>query len=283
MIWADFQLEPFGGLLLFLAFGFALGRRVLVALQTVEDVNLILAQRVRAATERLQLSENERRRLEVANAIDGERERMMREIHDGIGSSLITTLAIAQRENQSANTIATLKRSILDLRIGVDSLEPANGDVVMLLASLRHRVERELGDAGLVFVWKTMSAPPLTWLDAVGALHILRIMQEAVGNILAHAHASLVEVDCVASDQDGQRGVLVTIADNGCGFARGGPEGRGLLNIAARADALNARFTCESVIGTGTKLFLWLPLILPGKNMTRPAIPPNNEKNRPVL
>lgn len=258
----DFQLEPFGGLVLFLAFGFALGRRVLVALATVEDVNLILADRVREATNQLQLSENERRRLEVANAVDGERERMMREIHDGIGSNLITALAVAKRDGQSANTIATLKRSIQDLRIGVDSLEPVNGDVVMLLASLRHRVERELGDAGLLFVWGTMSAPPLQWLDAVGALHILRILQEAISNILTHAEASLVEVDCAASEHGGRPGVLVSIADNGRGFEFDGTDGRGLLNMAARAEALNALFSYESTKGAGTKLFLWLPLAI---------------------
>ena len=53
---------------------------------------------------------------EVGNAVDLERERMMREIHDGIGSSLITALAVAQRERQSPNTIATLQRSISDLQ-----------------------------------------------------------------------------------------------------------------------------------------------------------------------
>lgn len=257
---ASFQLQPFGGLLVFLAFGFALGRRVLVALAAVEDLNLTLEQRIRVATDELGRSEAVRRRLEVTSAVDFERERMMREIHDGIGSSLITALAVAQRDSQSSGTIATLRRSIADLRIGVDSLEPIGGDVVMLLASLRHRMDRELGDAGLVFVWKTMSAPPLPWLDAVGALHILRILQEAIGNILKHAGATTVEVDCIAVRRDGRDGVLVTIADNGRGFADAGLGGRGLHNMRARADAMNAGFACISAVGTGTRLELWLPL-----------------------
>ncbi|QXQ08188.1 hypothetical protein KX816_09565 [Sphingosinicellaceae bacterium] len=257
-----FQLQPYGGLLVFLAFGFAIGKRVLVALAAVEDVNETLELRVRDATEKLGQSEAARRRLEGGNAVDLERERMMREIHDGIGSSLITALAVAQRERQSPNTIATLQRSISDLRIGVDSLEPINGDVVMLLASLRHRMDRELGDAGLVFVWKTMLAPPLPWLDAVGALHILRILQEGIGNVLKHAGASKVEVDCVGAARNGVDGVLVTIADDGCGFDGSGRQGRGLANIAARAEALNANFSYESALGSGTKLLLWLPLVI---------------------
>ncbi len=256
---ANFQLQPYGGLLVFLAFGFALGRRVLVALAAVEDVNLTLAARVRDATAELNRSEAERRRLEVTSAVDSERERMMREIHDGIGSSLITALAVAKRERQSANTIATLKRSISDLRIGVDSLEPLGGDIVLLLAGLRHRMERELADAGLVFVWKTMAAPPLPWLDAVGALHILRILQEAIGNILKHADATRVEIDCAASSHDGADGVLVTVTDNGQGFELRTGHGRGLLNMAARAEALNAHFTYRSAVGAGARLSLWVP------------------------
>ncbi len=258
---AGFQLIPYGGLLVYLAFGFALGRRVLVALATIEDDNLTLERRMESATALLNRSEAERRRLEVGTAVDAERERMMREIHDGIGSSLITALAVAQREQQSANTIATLRRSIADLRIGVDSLEPINGDVVMLLASLRHRMERDLADAGLTFVWQEMSAPPLPWLDATGALHILRIVQEAIGNTLKHANATELFVDCHREVRDGRAGVLVTVADNGVSGATVAlGRGRGLTNMKARAAALNAWIGFESADGKGTTVRLWLPL-----------------------
>ena len=60
----------------------------------------------------------------------------------------------------------------------------------------------------------------LPWLDAVAALHVLRILQEAIGNILAHSGATLIEVGCTRAYQDGD-GVLITISDNGCGFTAG--------------------------------------------------------------
>ncbi len=255
-----FQLQPYGGLLMFLAFGFALGRRVLVALATVENINNLLEQRVGEATSQLRHSESERRRLEVTRAVDGERERLMREIHDGIGSSLIRALAVAQRERQSPNTIETLQRSIADLRIGIDSLEPIGGDVIMLLATLRHRTERELNNAGLTFVWKAMSAPPLPWLDAVGALHILRILQEGISNVLKHADATEIAIDCIACRRDDRDGVLVTLADNGRGMHCRPSTGNGLGNMAARAAALNASFEFGSGTRGGTALDLWLPL-----------------------
>ena len=256
---AGIYLQPYGSLLVFSAFGFALGRRMLLALAAGENINVVLEARVAEATANLERSEASRRELQVASAVEFERERMMREIHDGIGSSLITALAVAERQQESPGTIATLKRSITDLRIGVDSLEPIEGDVVMLLASLRHRMERELVAAGLAFVWKVESVPVLPWLDAVAALHVLRILQEAIGNILAHAGATLVEVVCTRARGDG---VLITISDNGCGFAPGGASGgRGISNMHARAEALHAVLSCEPA-QPGTRVALWLPRVV---------------------
>ncbi len=224
---ASFYLQPYGGLMVFAAFGLALGRRMLVALATNEDVNQTLERRVERATFLLNESEATRRELQVASAVEIERERLMREIHDGAGSSL-----------------------------------NPDGDVVMLLASLRHRMERELKAAGVSFAWKVQPTPALPWLDAVAALHVLRILQEAIGNILAHSRARLVEVHCLSSVVDGEDGVLVTIADDGRGFDLTlRPRGRGLANMRARAEALNARFTCDSTIGYGTRLLLWLPMV----------------------
>ncbi len=257
---AGVYLQPFGSLLVFSAFGFALGRRMLLALAVNENVNAVLERRVAAAMAELERSEAIRRELQVANAVESERERMMREIHDGIGSSLITALAVAERLQESPGTISTLKRSITDLRIGVDSLEPIDGDVVMLLASLRHRMERELTAAGLTFVWKVENVPGLAWLDAVAALHVLRILQEAIGNILAHAGAATIEVSCSRVHWHDRDGVQITIADNGHGFDPDRIDGgRGLSNMHARAEALNATFTCKSSPVDGTAISLWLP------------------------
>ncbi|MEO9130610.1 MAG: ATP-binding protein [Sphingomonas sp.] len=258
---AGFYLQPYGGLLVFAAFDAALTSRLQTALVDVEDVNLKLEERVARVTENLVQSEAARAELKVVHAVDGERERIMREIHDGIGSSLLTALVDAKNRNESPNTIATLSRSLTDLRIGVDSLEPIGGDVVALLANLRHRMERELKGAGLAFVWKVNSAPPLTWLDPVGALHILRILQAAIGNALLHSEAPHIEVRCRPHDHEQIAGVLIEIADRGKGFDPTIPScGKGLANMAARAEAISSEFWCESAPGAGTTISVWLPL-----------------------
>jgi signal transduction histidine kinase len=258
---AGFYLQPYGGLLMFAAFDIALTSRLQTALIDVEDVNLKLEARVAEVTEGLEQSEAARAELQIALAVDGERERIMREIHDGIGSSLLTALTSAKRRNESPETIATLSRSLTDLRIGVDSLEPIGGDVVALLANLRHRMERELKGAGVTFIWKVNHAPALPWLDPIGALHILRILQEAIGNALIHADAAGIEVSCDAHDDEGVAGVLIEIGDRGGGFdLHDASPGKGLANMAARAEAISAKFWCKSEAGRGTTIALWLPL-----------------------
>lgn len=258
---AGLFLQPYGGLAIFAAFDVALTSRLQAALVDVEDVNLKLEARVAEITDSLAESEEARAQLQIAHAVDGERERMMREIHDGIGSSLLTALAQARRRNESPETIATLARSLTDLRIGVDSLEPIDGDVVALLANLRHRMERELKGAGLRFVWKVEAAPPLPWLDPIGALHILRILQETISNSLRHSEGVTIEVRCAPSSRAGAAGILIEIADDGAGFdPPSTSRGKGLANMAARAEALNAGFSCTSAVGVGTTISIWLPL-----------------------
>ena len=234
---------------------------MLTAFSEVEDVNRTLELRVGEITDSLTQSEAERATLRVNVAVDGERARLMREIHDGIGSSLTTALAGAKQRNESPDTIATLTRSLSDLRIGVDSLEPIDGDVVLLLASLRHRMERELKGAGLVFRWNVEQVPQLAWLDPVCALHILRILQEAIGNALVHAQAEFVEARCCAALDAGIEGILIEIADNGIGFDTvTASRGKGMMNMSGRAEAINAKFACRSIPDAGTAISLWLPL-----------------------
>ena len=259
-----FFLQPYGGLLVFLAFDIALTTRLQDALIGVEDDNSRLETQVTDVVATLERGESEREKLQIAFAVDRERERIMRDIHDGIGASLVTALATAKHRNDSPETIATLSRSLTDLRIGVDSLEPTDGDVVGLLASLRNRMERELKGAAVSFAWKVGDVPPLPWLDPIGALHILRILQEAIGNALSHADAKVIEVRCEPYDEAGDEGILIQIVDCGGGFdVEAVTRGNGLANISARAQAVGGKFWVSSQFGAGTVISLWLPLVKP--------------------
>ena len=239
---------------------FLLAQRVLDALSVVENLNQILESKMRAANASLAASEAARRALEVSGAIIKERDRLMREIHDGIGSSLVTSIAAAERQGGAVDGTSLLRRALTDLRIAVDSLEPMQGDLATLLASLRYRVEPDMRKAGVTFDWQVQEVPEADWLDAVNALHVLRIFQEAFSNILGHSEATRVVVRCHPETRNGETGVLIEVSDNGKGFGdKGGPKGHGLKNMASRAEALGGILTHSSAPGQGTSVILWLP------------------------
>jgi signal transduction histidine kinase len=255
----DAYVQPFIGLVFCIAFLFSFGKRALTAFTALEGINQTLERRVAEARSDLADSEAKRREMEVTQAIDSERNRLMREMHDGIGSNLVTALAIAERQQQPPATIKTLKRAISDLKITVDSLEPVEGDLVALLANLRHRMTRDLKEAGLTCKWKAEPCAPLPWLDATNALHVLRIFQEAIGNALAHSGATELEIGCRPAALGDRDGLSAYVSDNGVGFEAAPENGKGIANMRARAEALHGVFDCQSKPGEGTRVEIWLP------------------------
>lgn len=257
----DFYVQPYVGFIFCFAFLLSFGRRALGAFVALGSVNETLEARIADAREELAASESKRQALEVDRAVVFERERLMREMHDGIGSNLVTALAIAERQNQPPATIQTLKRAISDLKITVDSLEPVRGDLIALIGNLRHRMASDLKAAGLVSKWEVGECRPIPWLDATNALHVLRIFQEAISNVITHSGASSLRIGCHEEIRDGVPGLAAFVADNGCGFDADSLaiRGKGLSNMRARTESMHGQFTLAPIEQGGTQISVWLP------------------------
>ncbi|KQW02528.1 sensor histidine kinase [Rhizobacter sp. Root1221] len=203
-----------------------------------------------------------RSREEEARLIAEERQRIMREIHDGIGANLLTAFAMLEREQLPQGQLVQLLRECIDdLMLTVDSLEFAEQDIVALLATLRYRLEKRLLAAGIEMDWRVTELPPLTWLEPNHALSVLRLAQEALVNVVKHAQATSVRVATWERRVDDRAGVEVVISDNGVGFDTGQlpSRGHGLRNMRDRAGALGGRVDVASTPGA-TTVTLWLPL-----------------------
>lgn len=250
----------FGGFIYSVAFLISFGRRALGAFAQLAGANTNLERRIAETRAELEASEAARQELVVGQALAGERERLMQEMHDGIGSNLITALAVARQQNQPVSTIKVLGRALADLKITVDSLEPVEGDLVALIGNLRHRMQGDLRDAGISCRWEVDQCRPLEWLDAANALHVLRIFQEAIGNVLIHSGATEMRIGCREETRGGVAGIAAFAADNGRGYD-GEQEvaGKGLANIRARAAALHGVLQSTSDSAQGTTITLWLP------------------------
>lgn len=244
----------------FITFGILMYRRYLDAIAEVERVNASLAERLKKREAELENSHQRLRAIELRQTISDERQRLMQDMHDGLGSSLISAIRSVERGNISDERVSQILKDCLDdLKLTIDSMEPVEADLLLLLATLRFRLEPRLEGTGVKLLWEVRELPILPWLNPSSALHILRIVQESIANILRHTRATEIRVGTTA----GVDGVQVQIADNGNGFdvaqalRQGG--GRGLQNQQRRAASVDGTVNWQSN-PAGTLFTLWLPL-----------------------
>jgi signal transduction histidine kinase len=244
----------------FAMFAILMYRRYVGAIVDVERANANLELRLRSREAELELIHHQLREVALRQSISDERQRLMQDMHDGLGSSLISAIRSVERGGIGELKVAqVLKDCLDDLKLTIDSMEPVEADLLLLLATLRFRLEPRLEGTGVALSWEVQELPTLAWLDPSSALHILRIVQESVANILRHTRATEIRV---ATERDAL-GVTVTIVDNGQGFdverALAQTTGRGLHNQQRRAHAVagSVSWTSSSL---GTRFMLWLPL-----------------------
>ncbi|MFO1262327.1 MAG: histidine kinase [Rhodoferax sp.] len=236
------------------------------ALEVAARANATLAERLAAQERDLVETHARLREAERAQTLLHERQRLMREMHDGVGSSLISALFLVESQRSAELDVAqVLRECIDDLKLALDSMEPVDADLVALLGSLRFRLGPRLEGAGLTLRWAVEDLPPLPWLDAQSALHVLRILQEVLTNIIKHNSAHQITLRTGQAAWEGQPGVQVMVQDDGQPFApapvhQRQPARKGLNNVLVRADALGGHVQWQAQPEGGTLFTLWLPL-----------------------
>lgn len=250
----SYYLVSYVMILLCLVVGWNQTSRMVRALNETEKLNLALEQRVAQKHAELTQSFERVQEMEKQTAVNQERQRIMGEMHDGMGAQLIATLEMVEQGDAASATIAGELREVLDsLRLTVDSLEPAENDLLSVLANLRYRLESRMAKQGIRLNWQVKDVPKMRSLTPQNVLDILRILQEAFTNIVKHANASTITVATGISDTS----VFIHVIDDGRGFITV-REGRGLANMRRRAESLRAKLDIIPT-GTGTTLGLYLP------------------------
>ncbi len=252
--------------------GALLRNRYVASLQREADAREDLERQVRERTSQLEanfaaLRESEAQRMAVL-----ERERLLQEMHDGLGSQLLLAKMNAQRGNLSREAmVKTCDDCIQEMRLAVDGLSVADGDLALLLANLRHRFGARIGEAGLALEWSVGDTPLVPALRGTGGPDLVRIVQEAINNVMHHAQARNIRI---LTEREGDEAAVVTVADDGRGMPPQASEGRGLRNIRARAARLGATVEWRAGPNGGTQLRLRLPLAEPATLRPRPATGP---------
>ena len=152
-----------------------------------------------------------------------------------------------------------MDEAIEQLRTLVESLSPVPASIPSLLGAMRYRITPKLEAAGLRVEWDVDLRTATDDVSPVAALNVQRIVQEALTNVLKHAHATELRVRiCPESN-----GTLVRLEDNGVGFdAENVHRGRGLDNMSRRAAACAATVTWTR-LDPGTRVDVFIENQLP--------------------
>ena len=209
-----------------------------------------------------------------AHAIEGERSRISREIHDGILQTLLSVdiqLDVLRRQVPTApdrvvgglsslqetvrNETQELRRMVTDMR----PLHVQNADLVDLMQGFAERFRNESGLAlDLLFDAAELRLPDRICRD------LFQIYRESLHNVNKHAHASHIVVKLWQNESR----VVLVVDDNGEGFSFAGRFTGdeldrlrlGPISIKERTRSVGGVLTVESAPGHGSRLTVEVPL-----------------------
>jgi signal transduction histidine kinase len=208
-------------------------------------------------------------------AVLQERERIAREMHDGMAQLLgyINTQTIAVRKFLSDGRIEqasveltkmedTARDLYADVREGILGLRLASMRHEGLVPALREYTERYMEMSGILVEIEVPPDAERSHLPPSVEIQLMRVVQEALTNVRKHSKASTVQVKF---EPNGDNELRVTIADDGQGFEMDRPRSKGwprfgLQTMRERAEAVGGALKIDSAAGKGTRVEILVPL-----------------------
>ena len=203
---------------------------------------------------------------EAELAAQRERDRIGREIHDGIAQSIYalslnleTAADMAERENgalrERLQTLVHIaKQTLLETRHYIYDLKPLLLGERDLAAIVENQAKEFETVSGLPVRLSIESNQGQVTVAAMTGVY--RILQESLANILKHAHASEVRLSLTGGDG----AVRLAVEDDGQGYDTDEVRrGYGLSNIRERAAEIGATLQMKSELGRGTSVIVTLP------------------------
>ncbi len=238
------------------------------------------------ALDRMRVNEAERATLE-------ERARLAREIHDGLAQHLwfaklkferlSSTLSDDDRPLADEVTQA-LDAAIIEAREALVTMRSSLEGDVPFADMLVRTVDDFEDDSGLRTQFTASTGIPSALAPRV-QVELLRIINEALNNVRKHADATLVRVTAEVTEGE----LLVTVTDNGRGFAQAEAfdRGMGLQGMRERARLIGGSLAVTSEISGGTRIEVRTPLVTRGvssvsETSERTAMAPSDEPPLPL-
>ncbi len=201
-------------------------------------------------------------------AMEKLRNRVARDLHDDMGSTLstINILSAMAKTKMSVDTVKTSEyltkisdnsqRMMEAMDDIVWSIKPSNDSLQKITARMREFATNvlEAKDMGLDF--HVDENVYTTRLNMAARRDFFLIFKEAVNNAAKYSNADKVVVRVSCSN----RRLKLIVKDNGQGFITKRADGNGLSNMTKRADSLNGSINIKSAPGQGTEVNLSIPV-----------------------
>lgn len=194
-----------------------------------------------------------------------ERQRLINDLHDGVGSQLSSTLDMAQQQGANgSDMVPHLRKTLEQLKLTVDALEESDGNLESIIASVRYRLTPRIDALGVQLRWQVDTLPHFEHWTSQQALHLQMLLLEAFDNSIKYAKNHRIEFTASPFCEPDKTGVTLVLKDAGPGFVwppaenksrRGRGKGMGIMLY--RAEKINAHLDIQSS-PHGTTLILRL-------------------------
>ncbi len=212
-----------------------------------------------------QVAEDKVRALGTQRALEAERTRIARNIHDDLGASvtklsrLAGQITVAEVESQARlDEIAATSRQMVEaLDETVWTVNPVNDSLPKLANYIAHFAEAFFHNTDTRCELDIPLDLPERVVSAEFRFNLLLIVKEALNNVLKHAHAQSVLLRL----EHRSGSIELTLRDDGCGFDPDSDTSRsGLANLNTRVTGLGGQIIVKSASGAGTEIFITLPM-----------------------
>jgi signal transduction histidine kinase len=216
----------------------------------------------------------------LRSTIDGqdlERQRLSRELHDGIGQNLIAIRLklgaiednLSIQENEKIKTAIVMADNLIDeVRAISNALMPPALHEFGLNSAVRQLCNTLNESKGIAIDFQGEISG--TNLSRKSRLYIFRVIQEIINNVAKHSEADKFTIFAETKDE----ALTISISDNGKGFNEGSPcssSGHGLSNIKERIDLIKGSLTLNSSEGNGTQFKITIPVNKPQNDKHNPC------------
>jgi len=240
-----------------------------IALVFLVSLASFFAYRVRKAREagRVQkkiIEERERGIKVMIQSVEEERQRIAKDLHDGIGQQM-TALKLKWTSLKEKSTLSETDAPVADISNLIDNtgkdiravshqMMPRALMELGLVPALRDMIEQSLDAAETPYQFEVLGKERR--LPQAIEVGLFRVTQELINNILKHAHAAHVDVQLFFRNDS----LILTIEDDGVGLAIKKEDGVGMLNIFSRVSALKGEARYEDGNSKGTLAVIKIPI-----------------------